>query len=145
MPPWLRILLGLVLGVLAGSALNMGLIAIGGVLLPPPEGVDPTDLESIRANIGSYSPLQFVPPFVAHAAGTLVGAVIVTATTRGALLWPALVVGGVFLLGGIAVVAMIPETPLWFMAVDLGLAYLPMAVFGHRLGGRLVRRDAQSS
>jgi hypothetical protein len=124
MPPWLRILLGLVLGVLAGSALNMGLITIGGVLLPPPEGVDPNDLESIRANIGSYSPLQFVPPFVAHAAGTL---------------------GGVFLLGGIAVVAMIPETPLWFMAVDLGLAYLPMAVLGHRLVRMLGRDDAQSS
>ena len=144
MPGWLRIALGLVLGVVVGIVANMGLVMLGGIVLPPPEGVDPTELESIRANIGSYSPLQFVPPFVAHAVGTLIGAGLATAISRSASFWPALVVGGWFLLGGIAMVALIPETPVWFMAVDLGLAYLPMALLGHRLARTLGRGDAQS-
>ena len=132
MPGWLRIALGLVLGVVVGGVANMGLVMLGGIVLPPPEGVDPTELESIRANIGTYSPLQFVPPFVAHAVGTLIGAGLATAISRSTSFWPALVVGGWFLLGGITMVALIPETPVWFMAVDLGLAYLPMAMLGHR-------------
>lgn len=144
MPGWLRIALGLVLGVVVGGVANMGLVMLGGIVLPPPEGVDPTELESIRANIGSYSPLQFVPPFVAHAVGTLIGAGLATAISRSTSFWPALVVGGWFLLGGITMVALIPETPVWFMAVDLGLAYLPMALLGHRLARTLGRGDAQS-
>ncbi len=144
MPGWLRIALGLVLGVVVGIVANMGLVMLGGIVLPPPEGVDPTELESIRANIGSYSPLQFVPLFVAHAAGTLIGAGLATAISRSASFWPALVVGGWFLLGGIGMVVLIPETPVWFMAVDLGLAYLPMALLGHRLARTLGRGDAQS-
>jgi len=144
MPGWLRIALGLVLGVVVGGVANMGLVMLGGIVLPPPEGVDPTELESIRANIGTYSPLQFVTPFVAHAVGRLIGAGLATAISRSTSFWPALVVGGWFLLGGIAMVALIPETPVWFMAVDLGLAYLPMALLGHRLARTLGRGDAQS-
>jgi hypothetical protein len=144
MPGWLRIALGLVLGVVVGIVANMGLVMLGGIVLPPPEGVDPTELESIRANIGTYSPLQFVPPFVAHAVGTLIGAGLATAISRSGSFWPAMIVGGWFLLGGIGMVVLIPETPVWFMAVDLGLAYLPMALLGHRLARTLGRGDAQS-
>ncbi len=135
MPGWLRIALGLVLGVVVGIVANMGLVMLGGIVLPPPEGVDPTELESIRANIGTYSPLQFVPPFVAHAVGTLVGATVATAISRSGSFWPAMIVGGWFLLGGIGMVVLIPETPVWFIVLDLGGAYLPMAWLGGRLAG----------
>jgi hypothetical protein len=56
---------------------------------------------------------------------------------------PAYVVGGLFLLGGIANVAMLPA-PIWFSAVDLVLAYLPAAWLGQTLAARVLparRRD----
>jgi hypothetical protein len=43
-----------------------------------------------------------------------------------------------FLLGGIANVAMLPA-PLWFSALDLLLAYLPMAWLGHTIVTRGLR------
>jgi hypothetical protein len=46
----------------------------------------------------------------------------------------AYVVGGFFLVGGIAASAMIPA-PTWFKALDVVLAYLPMAWLGGRIGG----------
>jgi hypothetical protein len=48
---------------------------------------------------------------------------------------PAYVVGGLFLLGGIANVAMLPA-PAWFSAVDLLFAYLPTAWLGQALAAR---------
>lgn len=45
----------------------------------------------------------------------------------------ALMIGFVFLLGGVTNVLMLPA-PLWFNIVDLVGAYLPMAWLGGRLG-----------
>ena len=49
----------------------------------------------------------------------------------------ALVVGFVHLLGGIAAAFLIPA-PVWFIALDLVIAYVPMAW----LGGKFVSRDS---
>jgi hypothetical protein len=46
----------------------------------------------------------------------------------------ALAVGGLHLMGGIAAAFMIPA-PVWFVVLDLTLAYLPMAWLGGRLAG----------
>lgn len=145
MPHRLRIALGLLLGIVVGAIVNMGLIAVGGAVVPPPEGVDPNEFESIRAAIGDYAPIQFLPPFAAHAVGTLVGAMVAAAVVRSRSAWPQLAIGVWFLLGGITMVALIPETPVWFIALDLGVAYLPMAWLGGRLGGRLVRPRGTSA
>jgi hypothetical protein len=75
-------------------------------------------------------------PFAAHAVGTLAGAIAAARIAAHRPLVPAMAVGGVFLLGGIAAVRMMPATPAWFAAVDLGLAYLPMAWLGARIGMR---------
>jgi hypothetical protein len=48
----------------------------------------------------------------------------------------ALVVGGFFLIGGIASVFLLPA-PLWFSVVDLLLAYLPTAWLGQRFAVRV--------
>jgi hypothetical protein len=51
-------------------------------------------------------------------------------------------VGGLFLLGGIANVFLLPA-PAWFCAVDLLLAYLPAAWLGQSLVARAKRtRDS---
>jgi len=129
---------GVVAGIVSGAALNMGILYAGAALLPPPEGVDIGNIESINANINKYSVLDLMVPFAAHALGTLLGAFVAAmiAVTPRARLRVSLVVGCVFLIGGIEAVRMIPSAPLWFDVLDLGLAYIPMALLGWRLAAR---------
>ncbi|HKK25060.1 MAG TPA: hypothetical protein VJ941_05500, partial [Gracilimonas sp.] len=71
-------------------------------------------------------PKHFIMPFLAHALGTLVGALLTALiVTKDKMKW-ALPVGVFFLLGGIANVVMLPS-PAWFNVLDLIFAYLPMA------------------
>lgn len=139
MKPFLRGLLAVLLGLLLGSLLNMGLIQLGGRLLPPPAGADVATLAGLKAALPLFEPRHFLFPFLAHALGTLLGALVASAVMAGRSRLPAALVGGLFLLGGITNVLLLPA-PLWFNAADLLLAYLPMAWLGDRLAARLGRR-----
>ena len=136
MAKFLRPTLAVVVGFVIGSAVNMGLIVVGGSVIPPPAGADVTTMEGLKASIHLFEPKHFLFPFLAHALGTLVGAMTATLAVRGKSAVPAYVVGGLFSLGGIANVFMIPG-PLWFNAVDLLLAYVPAAWLGNALAGRM--------
>ena len=132
MPRAVRAALAVVLGFVVGSLVNMGLILISGKVIPLPAGADTATMEGLKAALPLFGPEHFLFPFLAHALGTLAGACAATllAPSRSAV--PAYVVGGLFLLGGIANVFMLPG-PAWFNAVDLLFAYLPAAWLGHRL------------
>lgn len=136
MPAWLRSVLGVIVGLVVGGSLNMGIIVVGSMVLPPPEGVDAVDPESINANLDRYTVVQLMVPIVAHAAGTLVGAMLATLISASKSWRPGLFVGGFFLVGGIMAVRMMPNTPLWFAVVDLGGAYIPMGWLGWRMMSR---------
>jgi hypothetical protein len=69
-----QMLLALVLGLLAGSAVNMGLVLLGAQWVPAPAGADVSTMEGLRAAMPRFGPLNFLFPFLAHALGTLVGA-----------------------------------------------------------------------
>jgi len=133
MPPALRNSLAALVGFAAGSALNMALILISPHVIPPPPGVDVSKVESMRAAMHLYEPKHFLFPFLAHAGGTFAGAFVASrlAASRHTLF--AWIIGAVFLLGGIAAARMIPA-PSWFVALDLIVAYLPMAGLAARLG-----------
>lgn len=137
MPHILRNILACLVGLIVGSMVNGGIIAAGATLVPPPEGVNVNDAASIAANIHLYQPKHFAPPFLAHALGTLAGAVVAVALSARRRMTPAYVIGGIFLLAGIAMCFMIPA-PAWFITLDLVVAYIPMAW----LGGTLARRRA---
>lgn len=133
-----RLLLGIVLGAVLGAMANMGVLAAASALIPPPTGVDANDPASINAQIGDYSVPQLLVPFFAHAIGTLVGA-FVAAKLNGSVgrgLRAAMVLGLLYLTGGAYMVSIIPASPLWFDALDLGVAYLPMAYLGFKLATR---------
>jgi hypothetical protein len=133
-----RNVLALVLGALVGGSVNMTLITLGTALIPPPPGVDVTQAEALAQSIHLFEPRHFVMPWLAHALGTGVGAFVaylVAASHKAAFAWA---IGALFLCGGIAACFMIPA-PAWFIALDLLLAYLPMAWFGIRLGRRVQR------
>lgn len=140
MHPVLRNILAFIAGLFIGGLVNMLLIQISGSVIAPPPGVDVNDVQSINAHIEDYAPIQLLFPFLAHALGVLVGAFIAARFGATHKMTFALVIGVLFLLGGIGAVMMIPNAPLWFDVLDLGVAYLPMAWLGGRLGGGSIKR-----
>jgi len=132
MNPIFRNILAVLAGLIAGSFVNMGIIMISGSIIPPPEGVDNTTVEGLKAGLHLFQPKHFMFPFLAHALGTFVGALLATmiAATRKMLF--AFVIGVFFLAGGVANILMLPS-PLWFTLADLIGAYLPMAFIAGKL------------
>lgn len=127
----LRGILAVLAGIIVGIAFNLALVSVGGALLPPPEGVDITDMESIRASLDQFGPQYFIFPLIAHAFGTLVGAAVAALIAPTRKLWFGLGIGLFFLIGGIANIMMVPS-PTWFIIVDLIVAYIPMGWLGGR-------------
>lgn len=134
MNPILRNVLAVVAGIVVGGLVNMGLITVGPEIIPLPEGVDPNDMESLKANSHLMEAKHFLFPFLAHALGTLVGAFLAARLAISNQLTLAMIIGGIFLIGGITAATMIPA-PTWFIIADLALAYLPMGWLGWKVAG----------
>lgn len=132
MSPILRNILAVIAGIVIGGAVNMGIIMISGSVIPPPEGADMTTTEGLKESMHLMQPKHFIMPFLAHALGTLVGAIVAAAIATGRKMTLAMVVGLLFLAAGISNVVMLPS-PGWFNALDLILAYIPMAWVGGKL------------
>ena len=141
MPPILRNILAVVAGLLIGSVLNMAIITVGPMIIPPPDGVDMSDMGRFAENLRLLKPANFLAPWLAHALGTLVGAFVAARIAASYKIEFALGIGVIFLLGGIAMVAMFGG-PLWFSVVDLIGAYLPMGYLGGILAGAKKRKSA---
>ncbi len=139
MSPVIKNILAVIAGIAVGGFVNSAIIGISGSVIPPPEGVDPSDMESLKANMHLFEARHFIMPFLAHAVGTLVGAAIAAAIAATNKMKIALGIGAFFLLGGIAAVFLLPS-PTWFIVVDLIGAYFPMAW----LGGKLTAGKAKS-
>lgn len=130
-----RNILAFLLGLVVGSIINMGLILLGHHVVPLPAGADVATMESLAASMHLFGPEHFVFPFLAHALGTLAGALLafIIAASHRAIV--ALAIGGAFLAGGITNVLNLPA-PAWFNALDLVFAYLPMAWLAIVVGRR---------
>lgn len=101
MHPNIRIVLAIIAGLIAGSVVNMGLVMGGAEIIPPPAGVDVTNVESLKSSIHLFEFKHFIVPFLAHALGTLVGAFVVSKIAASYKIALTLVIGVCFLLGGI--------------------------------------------
>lgn len=134
MNPVIRNILAVVLGWIAGSVVNMGLIKFGHKLFPI-AGIDPNDMNAIAEVMPSLEFKYFIFPFLAHALGTFFGATIAGLMAANHKMKFSLGIGGLFLLGGIIVNYIIPG-PIWFAVTDIVIAYIPMAW----LGGKLARK-----
>lgn len=124
MHPFLKSGLAVLTGIFVGGIVNFGIIILSSSIIPPPDGVDVSNIESIKANIRLYKPIHFLFPFLAHAIGTFSGAVLAIKISKQTKI--AYMVALVFLYGGISMVTQVPS-PMWFTVLDLGLAYIPMA------------------
>ena len=134
MHPILRNILAVVAGFLIGSMVNMAIVTIGPMLIPPPPGVDMSDMDQFAENLKLLKPVNYMAPWLAHALGTLVGALIAAKLAVSHKMKLALGLGVLFLLGGITMVSMFGG-PMWFILLDLIGAYIPMGYLGGILGG----------
>jgi hypothetical protein len=125
-----------ILGLVTGSLVNMGLIMMSGQVIPPPEGVDVMNMDSLRASMPLFQPKHFLFPFLAHALGTFVGGFVASMLAATQKMKLALGVSAFFLLGGIVNVFLLPS-PIWFTALDLIGAYIPMGWFAGKLAASL--------
>lgn len=141
MSPIVRNILAVVIGLVIGSFVNMAIVTVGPMVIPPPEGVDMTDVDQLAENMKRLEPVHFIAPFLAHALGTLVAAGLAAKLAASGKLALGLGIGAFFLLGGITMVAMIGG-PIWFIVLDLAVAYLPMGFLGAILGGAKPLSDA---
>ena len=121
--------------VFAGGIANGLIISYSDAIIPAPVGSNLKTEEGLKAAMAIMEPKHFIMPFLAHAFGTLIGAFLVTFFTKDRKFFRALLVGFLFFLGGAWMVFELPS-PLWFDAVDLGLAYIPMAWIGYKLALR---------
>ena len=120
-------------GLLLGGGINIALLILGPFVIAPPAGVDATSSEALSASLHLFEPRHFVFPFLAHAAGTFSGSLIAFLVAASHRSWIAYFIGVAFLLGGIATAFMIPA-PTWYRALDLVVAYVPMAWLGLTIG-----------
>jgi hypothetical protein len=117
----------------SGAMLNGAIINISGKVIAPPKGFNLNTAEGLQAAMPHMSPEHFLFPFLAHALGTLLSAILITRFLKSQQLVFSLMAGFLFLLGGVSMVIMLPETPIWYILVDLIGAYIPMAYLGYKL------------
>ena len=127
-------IVAVIVGLIVGGVVNLGIVKLGASIVPPPPDVDVMNLESLKANMHLFETRHFIPPFLAHALGTLAGAFIAAKMAITNKIRLALVVGLIFLIGGIVNVYQLPS-PTWFGVGDVLLAYIPMAWIGGKLAG----------
>lgn len=127
--------LAVLAGIVAGGVLNMLIVVVGPMVIPLPEGADVSTPEAMQESMKLFTPKNFICPFLAHALGTLLAGFVAAKFARSYQTAMALCTGMFFLAGGIAAVNMLGG-PVWFIATDLLLAYIPMALLGAKLATR---------
>ena len=128
----LKNILALLGGGLIGMIVNMGLIISGNQLIPFEDDINPI-------NATMWEIKYFIFPFFAHAIGTLSGAFIAAKFSASHHMIFAICIGLFFLLGGITMVFILPA-PIWFIVVDLFLAYIPMGWLGWKISNKKLNK-----
>jgi hypothetical protein len=130
----LKNIFSVIFSLMIGGIVNMSLLQILMKIIPPPSGFDLNSTEGLEKAMPFFEPIHFLAPFLAHAMGTFIGALIVGILTKKVRL--SLLVGVVFLIGGVSMVFSVPS-PLWFNILDLFFAYIPMAYLGFVLSSKI--------
>ncbi len=135
MNPIIKNILAIIAGWLVGSVINLSLVRTGHTLIPI-EGIDPNNMDDLAAALPNLGFEYFIFPFLAHAIGTLSGAIIAGLIAVNHKMKFSLAIGGLFLLGGIMVNFMLPG-PVWFTITDIVIAYIPMAWIGGKIAEKI--------
>ena len=130
-------IVAVLVGLFAGAFVNGGIINVSGEIITPPAGANLKTMEGLINAMHLMEPKHFIMPFLAHALGTLIGAILCSIIARSNQLVLSLSIGFSFFIGGFIMVLQLPA-PLWFDLVDLIFAYFPMAVLGNWVVSKLI-------
>ena len=128
----IRNIIAVVVGILAGGLVNMGIVTLGPTLVPLPPGADMSTMDGVAAAMPMMEARHFIVPFVAHALGSFVGALVAALLAASHKMGIALGIGAFTMLGGIYMALTLPA-PFWFEAVDIIFAYIPTAWIAGKL------------
>ena len=129
----LRSILGVVVGLVLGSFLVGVLEFAGHIIFPPPPGMDPTSMESIREHLPNLPVGAFVSVLVAWTIGVFAGSLVSALIAGRASFIHAGIVGVIFLGFCVLNLVMIPH-PVWFLAATI--VAVPLATLGGALLGK---------
>jgi hypothetical protein len=129
----------ILIALFSGAMLNGAIINISSKVIAPPKGLELNTAEGLQAAMPHMGPEHFLFPFLAHALGTLLSALLITRFLKSQQFVFSMMAGILFLLGGVSMVIMLPETPIWFVLVDLLFAYIPMAYLGYKMACRSLK------
>ena len=129
----LKNILAVFVGLIVGGIVNMAIVISSSSIIAPPAGTDLKTMEGLKAALPLLEPKHFLLPFLAHAIGTLVGALVTAIMAKSLKLQLALLIGLCFFIGGVENFRELPNTPTWFIVVDILLAYIPMGYLGGKL------------
>lgn len=128
----LKLVLGILAGVVAGFVTVFLIEAISGKLYPMPAGLDPTNAEGMKAWIAGLPAGAFALVLTAMTLGAL-DAAAVAAVIAGRRRMAGWIAGGFIVAATIFNVIAIPH-PVWFAVASVVLA-MTGTWFGARLGG----------
>ena len=133
----IRKILAVLIGIAAGGVFNMAMVTASHAVYPLPEGLDPNDLEALRAHVeaNGMPAGAMIMVLVAHAGGSFVSGFVCGLIALRSWYVAAVGVGLLWTCGGIAMLMLLPA-PTWFAVADVVL-YVPAALLGVRLGGAL--------
>ena len=118
---------------IVGASAGLAIIALGENLVLPkfyslPTGVDPKDKNALAAAIATMPIGAFLALLVNYGLASLLGGLVASLVVGRDNKKPALIVGVLLTMAGLANCIMVPQ-PIWFTALNL-LEYLPFAYLG---------------
>ena len=116
----LRGVLAVLLGVIVGMVVIGAMEYVAHLIYPLPEGIDPHDMEALKAAIPRMPLGAFVSLLVAWGAGAFAGGRLAAWMASSSKTLHAMIVGLLLLSAAVGNMLMIPH-PAWFWAVSLAL------------------------
>ena len=126
----LRVILGVVAGIIAGSLCIWGVETLNHILYPYPAGMKANDMEAFKSYIENLPFLGKFMVIVGYAVGALVSGFISTKIAKNGKPTSAVICGLIFLSFTIYNMMVLP-TPIWFWI--LGILVWTLVLAGYRL------------
>lgn len=130
MNPTMKVILGVLAGIVVFMILVMIIQLTGHMLMPPPSDVELTSPDDLAAYIAA-NPVILLPVLVAYIVGSFGGGYVAAAIAKARPIAAAVGVGIAGMIGNIVNVNSIPH-PLWFVVTSF-LIFVPLAWVGGRL------------
>jgi hypothetical protein len=120
---------GVAAGVIGGMLLLAGVENVGVLLYPPPKGIDVHDVKAMQKMMASMPIGAFLFVLAGFLIATTAGCYLAARVSK--MRGPAIFVGALFLVGGIANLLMVPH-PIWFWIACI-VVFIVATIAGTRL------------